>query len=346
MTIAITSQGVAPPLLAVTGLVKTFSAGGRPPQRLHAVDGVDFTLARGQALGLVGESGCGKSTLAAMLARLTDPDRGRILFDGVDLTAVPARRAAHAPWRRRIQMVFQDAGDSLDPRLTAIEAVARPLARLNGLKGAALTRAAAEALDRVYLPASLFGRLPHQLSGGQLARVGLARAIAPGPELLILDEPTSALDVSIQAVILRLIDDLRRELGLACLFVSHDLNVVRMMCGQVLVMYLGRVVEQGPADAVFDHPAHPYTAGLAAAIPRLDGLRHERGTPVARRMTGEPMSPIDPDPDRCRFDPRCPLAVDLCRQRMPVLTPQASAPTAPDAPPHLAACHLAGGTGG
>ncbi|WP_372052806.1 ABC transporter ATP-binding protein (plasmid) [Tistrella mobilis] len=323
-------------LLDVQGLHRRFrvpAAADRPAGWLHAVDDVSLTLGRGEALGLVGESGCGKTTLAGLVARLTDPDQGRILFDGQDLARLPARRAAHAPWRRRIQMVFQDPGESLDPRLTAIQAVMRPLRRLNGLTGAAAVTAARRALDRVHLPRSLHDRLPHQLSGGQLARVGIARAIAPGPDLLILDEPTSALDVSIQAVILNLLHDLRAELGLACLFVSHDLNVVRLVTDRVAVMYLGRVIETGPTAEVFDAPAHPYTAGLIAAIPRIPAP----GAPPLprRRLAGEPASPVDPDPHRCRFEGRCPRAAAICRERMPQLAGAGAAVGA-----RQVACHL------
>jgi ABC-type glutathione transport system ATPase component len=250
---------------------------GAQTSQVHALDGVSFAIAPGEALGLVGESGCGKSTLAALAARLDDPSEGAIRFEGVDIAAVPARRAARAPWRAGLQMVFQDPHESLDPRRTVAEAIAAPLKRLKGLRGKALTSRVAWALDRVHLGAAFADRLPHRLSGGQLARAALARAIALEPKLLILDEPTSALDVSIQAAILKLLDELRRDLGLAMLFVSHDLNVVRMVCQRVLVMYLGRIVEEGPAEAVFNRPAHPYTTRLIAAVPRLGAKAPEPG---------------------------------------------------------------------
>ncbi|MDQ0473931.1 oligopeptide/dipeptide ABC transporter ATP-binding protein [Labrys wisconsinensis] len=309
-------------LLEVRGLHKYFPVGaGRRGllslrvrrSRLHAVEDVSFSLGAGEALGLVGESGSGKSTLASLVARLADPSSGTILLEGEDIGAVPAARAARAAWRSHIQMVFQDPYDSLDPRRSVREAIAAPLARLEGLGGARLEERVRWALDRVHLPAELAGRLPHRLSGGQLARAGIARAIALRPRLLILDEPTSALDVSIQAVILKLVDELRRDLGIALLFVSHDLNVVRLLCQRVMVMYLGQVVERGSVDAVLGRPSHPYTAGLVAAIPAL-GRPPRTGR---ARLTGEPGSPIDPKPDICRFETRCASAGALCRTRQP-----------------------------
>lgn len=254
------------PLLDVQALTKTFHTGAATRR---AVDSVSFAVARGEAVGLVGESGAGKSTLGALIARLIDPDTGSILFDGTDLTATPARRAAGAPWRGRLQMVFQDAATAIDPRARVRDAVAAPLARLHGLRGAALARTVTEALDRVGLEPGLYDRRPHQLSGGQLARVGIARAVALRPDLLILDEPTAALDVSVQAGVLLLLDALRRELGMAYLFISHDLNVVRLICQHVLVMRHGRIVESGPVEVVFTAPIHPFTAGLINALPRL-----------------------------------------------------------------------------
>ncbi len=301
----------AVPLLDVAELSRRFPAGRR---QVHAVDDVRFTLRRGEALGLVGESGCGKSTLVRMLARLLDPSEGIIRFDGRELTQSPARRFARDPDRARIQVVFQDAGDSINPRYTAADAIADPLRRLCGLRGTALRDRTEEAARLCGLEPALLGRFPHQLSGGQRARVGIARAVGPRPDLLILDEPTAALDVSVQVTVLKLLAELRATLGMAYVFVSHDLNVIRLLCDQVLVMYLGRVVESGPAQTVFDGPLHPYTQSLIAALPRLTGTRIQAPPPV-----GEPRSPIDPDPNACRFHGRCPMDQPRCGTEMPAL---------------------------
>jgi oligopeptide/dipeptide ABC transporter ATP-binding protein len=282
--------------------------------QVHAVDDVSFTIAKGETVGLVGESGCGKSTLVRALTRLLDPTAGSIRFSTRELSLVAARDFAHDRDRGRIQMVFQDAGESINPRFTAFDAIADPVRRLKRLSGAALVEKVDKAATQCGLPLELLGRYPHQLSGGQRARVGIARAIAVEPELLVLDEPTAALDVSVQVVILKLLARLKAELGMSYLFVSHDLSVVRLLCDRVLVMYLGKIVEAGPARAVFDEPLHPYTKALVAAVPRLDG------NGVAKlRLSGEPMSPIDPDPNVCRFYGRCPRGADLCRTQMPLL---------------------------
>ncbi|NBC31319.1 MAG: dipeptide ABC transporter ATP-binding protein [Alphaproteobacteria bacterium] len=244
---------------------------GQPPAGVfRAVDGVSFTVMPGESVGLVGESGCGKSTTSSMVARLLDPTSGAIRFDGQDIAAVPAGRFARSPLRAGIQMVFQDPTDSLNPRHTAFAAIAEPIRRLaTPGDGPALTRRIEALADRVGLPRELLSRFPHQLSGGQKARVGIARAIAVDPKLLILDEPTSALDVSVQAVVLELLDGLRRELGMSYLFVSHDLNVVRLLCHRVLVMHRGRIVESGPAERLLTSPDHPYTKALIDAVPHF-----------------------------------------------------------------------------
>ncbi len=253
------------PLLQVLDVVKTF------PGPVRAVDGVSFGIPPGGSLGLVGESGSGKSTLSRLACRLLDADGGDILFKGESIAAVPARDFHRSPLRRSIQMVFQDPHDSLNPRLSAFDAIAHPLRHMDGMRnGAALTARVREAAGRAGLPQALLDRLPHQLSGGQKARVGIARAIAPHPLLLILDEPTAALDVSIQAGVLQLLDRLRREDGLALLFVSHDLNVVRMMCDDLVVLRHGRVVEAGPSQAVFDAPRAAYTRTLLDAVPHFE----------------------------------------------------------------------------
>ena len=270
------------PLLVVDKLVKEYPRKGgegalgkllgRKPvpesEVFRAVDGISFTLARGESVGLVGESGCGKSTTATIVMRLIDKSDGAILFDGVDIGAIPAKKFARLPLRRRIQMVFQDPTDSLNPRFTAARAIADPILRLGPTRGRKAVRARCEELARrVGLPIDLLDRFPHQLSGGQKARVGIARAIALNPELVILDEPTAALDVSVQAVVLNLLQELKEQLGMSYLFVSHDLNVVRLLCDRVIVMQAGCIVEQGPTERVLFAPEAQYTRNLLAAIP-------------------------------------------------------------------------------
>ena len=273
----------ATPILSVENLVKEYHRQGAtlsmarlfgrksaaPAEApFRAVDGISFKVGRGESVGLVGESGCGKSTTSTMIMRLLDPTAGRIVFDGQDIAAIPASGFARNPLRRRIQMVFQDPTDSLNPRFTAARAIADPLLRLGGPKGAAAVRARCEELARlVGLPADLLDRFPHQFSGGQKARVGIARAVALDPDLVILDEPTAALDVSVQAVVLNLLADLKAKLGMSYLFVSHDLHVVRLLCDRVIVMRQGRIVEEGTAAAVLETPKAEYTRELISAIP-------------------------------------------------------------------------------
>jgi peptide/nickel transport system ATP-binding protein len=243
------------------------------PGPVHAVSDVSFAIPPGGSLGLVGESGSGKSTLSRIATRLLDADGGDIIFAGEDIGAIPASAFHRSPLRRAIQIVFQDPHDSLNPRFTAWDCIAHPLRRLEGLAGAALDARVRQAADRAGLPADLLSRFPHQLSGGQKARVGIARAVAPGPRLLVLDEPTAALDVSVQAVVLQLLDRLRREDGIALLFVSHDLNVVRMMCDDLVVLQNGRVVEAGPSRDIFARPQEPYTQALLDAVPHFEAER-------------------------------------------------------------------------
>ncbi len=272
------------PLLVVDKLVKEYprkglggsmlgkALGRKPaasePEVFRAVDGISFTVHRGESVGLVGESGCGKSTTSTMVMRLIDKSDGVISFDGQDIGAIPAKKFARLPLRKRIQMVFQDPTDSLNPRFTAARAIADPILRLGGTRGSRAVRARCEELARqVGLPIELLDRFPHQLSGGQKARVGIARAIALNPDLVILDEPTAALDVSVQAVVLNLLQDLKEQLGMSYLFVSHDLNVVRLLCDRVIVMQSGRIVEEGPTERVLFAPEAQYTRDLLAAIP-------------------------------------------------------------------------------
>ena len=252
-------------LLDIRDLVKTFPGKSGP---VHAVKGVSFEIRKGQSLCLVGESGSGKSTTSEMIVRLQDPTSGEIVFEGEDLTETPARRFMRHPLRREIQMVFQDATDSLNPRDTAASAIAEPLRRIEGMAGSKLRARIEELADLTGLPHPLLSRFPHQLSGGQKARVGIARAIAVEPKLLILDEPTAALDVSIQALVLNLLVDLRAQLGMSYLFVSHDLNVVRLLCDDVLVMKNGEIIERGPSEDVMTNPSHPYTQALVSAAPQ------------------------------------------------------------------------------
>ncbi len=281
-----TASSPGEPLLKVENLLKEYPRQGAPstflakltgkapdPKDLifRAVDGISFEVKKGESVGLVGESGCGKSTTSTIVMRLIDPTSGRITFDGQDIGAIPARSFAHHPLRRRIQMVFQDPTESLNPRYTASRAIADPLLRMGGMGGigggSALDDKVEELARMVGLPLDLLDRFPHQLSGGQKARVGIARAIALKPDLVILDEPTAALDVSVQAVVLNLLEELKQTLGMSYLFVSHDLHVVRLLCDRVIVMRQGRVVEEGTSQEVLEAPKDAYTRELIAAIP-------------------------------------------------------------------------------
>lgn len=273
---------VAGPLMTLENLVKEYPRQGvtkslfrlfgnkttpEDETPFRAVDGVSFSIGRGETLGLVGESGCGKSTTSMMITRLLDPTSGRIVFDGEDIGTIPAKEFARSPFRRRIQMVFQDPTDSLNPRFTAARAIADPILRLGAPASAKALRERCEELAHlVGLPPELLDRFPHQLSGGQKARVGIARAIALEPDLVILDEPTAALDVSVQAVVLNLLQDLKARLGMSYLFVSHDLHVVRLLCDRVIVMRGGRIVEEGTAQEVLEAPKAAYTRELLDAI--------------------------------------------------------------------------------
>lgn len=269
-------------LLTIENLVKEYPRQGatatlsklfgrKPPAEpdvFRAVDGISFSVGRGESVGLVGESGCGKSTTSMMVMRLIDKTSGRISFDGDEIGEIAPNAFARLPLRKSIQMVFQDPTDSLNPRFTAARAIADPIMQLGDIKGSDALRAKCEDLARqVGLPLELLDRFPHQMSGGQKARVGIARAIALQPKLIILDEPTAALDVSVQAVVLNLLQDLKQSMGMSYLFVSHDLNVVRLLCDRVIVMRSGRIVEQGATEAVMDAPQDDYTKQLLTAIP-------------------------------------------------------------------------------
>jgi oligopeptide/dipeptide ABC transporter ATP-binding protein len=290
------------PLVEVQGLVKRFATDRgllRRPAQLHAVLDVSLTVARGETLALVGESGSGKTTVARCLVRLLAPDGGRIRFDGTDLASLSG--SALRAFRRRFQIVFQDPYGSLNPRMTVGAAVAEPLA-IHGLaRGRDADQRVVALFREVGLDPSYRTRYPHQLSGGQRQRVGIARALAPDPEFLVLDEPVSALDVSVQAQVLVLLRELQQRRGLTYLFIAHDLAVVRQVASRVAVMYLGRIVEDAPAERLFARPRHPYTAALLSAVPVPDPTAPRNRTV----LPGEPPSPVDL-PAGCAFHARCP----------------------------------------
>lgn len=291
---------------------------------VRAVDGVSLQIHPGEALGLVGESGCGKTTLARAVLRLEPVRAGRITFAGEDLTRLrgPALRAM----RRQMQVVFQDPFASLNPRMPVIDLVTEAMVAHGLIKARERTAEARRLLDEVGLGADALQRYPHEFSGGQRQRISIARALALRPRLVVCDEPVSALDVSVQAQVLNLLRDLRERHGLSYLFISHDLSVVRQIADRTAVMYLGRLVEQGPTDRILNAPAHPYTQALISAIPRRDGKRQTRIV-----LRGDVPSPARP-PAGCAFHPRCPRAIPACAAQIPPLEP------ASDAPDHLAAC--------
>ena len=308
---------MTPILLKAENLTVAFSArvGFFASRPLRALTDASFALESGETLGIVGESGCGKSTLARAVLRLIPPTSGRVFLEGEDLAELPPEALRRR--RGKMQMIFQDPLASLNPRMTAAEIVAEPLRALAPELPARRRRERAlELLSRVGLPGTAAGRYPHEFSGGQAQRIGIARALISSPKLLVCDEPVSALDVSVQAQILNLLADIRARRALGALFISHDLSVVRSLSGRVMVLYLGRVAEIGAADALFRAPLHPYTRGLLSSAPPLDPDAARRWSPPV--LTGEPPSPLNP-PSGCVFRLRCPHAKKECAEKIPEL---------------------------
>ena len=321
----------AAPLLSVEGLKKYYplrgGVFGAKIGDIRAVDGVSLEISEGETLGLVGESGCGKSTLGRTIIRLEDPSGGRVLFEGRDLASAKGEELFRL--RRDIQMIFQDPYSSLNPRMTVGEIVREPLLVHRMGTRAEQTEKVRELLEIVGLTGEMLQRYPHEFSGGQRQRVSIARALALNPRLVIADEPVSALDVSVRSQVLNLMVRLQRERNLAYIFISHDLSVVEHISDSIAIMYLGRIMEKGPAERVFAHPLHPYTRALLEAIPVPDPDRRHTGEPVR----GEAPSAVSP-PSGCPFHPRCPYAVEACKQIVPPLEPLPQ----PTPQNHLAAC--------
>ncbi len=318
-----------PPLLEVNALKKHFPLrggllGGVTGQ-VYAVDGVTFSIEKGETLSLVGESGCGKSTVGKTILRLIDPTDGEVWLDGARIDNLPASRLR--PLRQRVQVVFQDPFSSLNPRMRVRDIIAEPLRNFGLASGGEVDDRVAKLMDTVRLPRDAMRRFPHEFSGGQRQRIGIARALAPGADLIICDEAVSALDVSVKAQIVNLLSDLQDELGLALLFISHDLAIVEHLTHRVAVMYLGKIVEIAERRSLFANPRHPYTRALLSAVPVPD--------PTARRdriiLTGDVPSPISP-PSGCRFHTRCPYVFDRCRTEEPLLRDVGEG--------QKAACHL------
>jgi len=322
------------PLLRVDNLTKHYGGQrgplalltGKPAINIRALNGVSFDVRRGETLGLIGESGCGKSTLGRTLLRLHEPTSGKVIFDDEDITSL--KPDALKAMRRHMQIIFQDPYASLNPRRTVGDIIGLPL-KLHGLafsRGDVRDRVAA-IMEKVGLKTGHLDRYPHQFSGGQRQRIGIARALISHPKFIVCDEPVSALDVSIQAQIIKLLTDLKEEMGLTYLFVSHDISVIGYLSDRVAVMYLGEIVEMGPVERVLSKPRHPYTQSLMSAVPDVD----HPGKRNRVRLTGDLPSPQSPPPG-CKFHTRCPLAVDRCRREVPIRQDLGGG--------HSAACHL------
>lgn len=316
------------PLVEIRGLVKHFKLPGGwltgTRRVVHALDNIDLDIYQGEVLGIVGESGCGKTTLGRCILQLIRPTRGSILFDGNDLTQQSSTQLREQ--RRHMQIVFQNPLASLSPRRTIKQSLIEPLQTHHFPKDEWMPRIDA-ILDKVGLGSQHLDRYPHELSGGQLQRVSIARALLLEPRLLILDEPTSALDVSVQAQIINLLDELRHEIGLTYVFISHDLSVVEHLSDRIGVMYLGKLAEIGETRQMMSHPTHPYTQALLQSVPRVGQARSNDFTP----LDGNVPSPINP-PSGCRFHTRCPIAEDICKHKEPLLETIGQA--------QAVACHL------